>query len=146
MKALVVERAGADEADFLHGREQQFDPRVRPAVLEDAARAVDHRRRGCLVVGAEDRAACVANDAFVVHYRIDGTVRGDGVEMRAEEERRPFRDRLEPRVDVPHRGADPRSHVVLVRVEPEGAKGAQDAVGDGALLPRRTRDRGKLKK
>ena len=90
-----------------------------PAVLEDAARALDHRRRRGLVVGAEDRAACVANDAFVVHYRIDGTVRRDGVEMRAEEERRPLRGRLEPRVDVPHRGADPRPGFILVRVEPE---------------------------
>ena len=119
MKALVVERAGADEADFLHGREQQFDPCVRPAVLEDTARALDHRRHGGLVVGAEDRARRVAYDAFVVHHRIDGPVRGDGVEMRAEEERRPLRGRLEPRVDVPHRGADPGPGPVLVRVEPE---------------------------
>jgi len=58
--------------------------------------------------------------------------------VRAEEERRSLRGRLDAGIDVPE--------VVLVRLEAEIAQVARDGIGDGALLAGRARDRRELEK
>ena len=117
----VVERVGADEADLLLRREEQLDAGVRPALGEHAPRRLEHRRDGRLVVGAEDRPGRVPDDA-VLDHRLDRRGRRHGVEVRAEEERLAVGGRLEPRVEVPHRRADPRPGVVLVDARPQSRR------------------------
>ena len=65
MKPRVVERRGADEADLLLPRKHELDSGVRDALGEHAAHALEHLRDGGLVVGAEDRAAGVADDSVL---------------------------------------------------------------------------------
>ena len=52
--------------------------------------------------------------------------------------------RFDAAVDVPDRGPDLAPGVVLVRRHPEGAQVGEDAVGHGALLAGRARQRGQL--
>ena len=114
----VVERGGAQQADLLLGREQELDPGVRTALGEHSPRRLEHDGHGRLVVGAEDRAGRVANDA-VLDGRLDRPVGRDGVEMRAEEERdAPAVGslRLEPGEEIAARRPDRRSGVVLVHL------------------------------
>ena len=87
-QARVVERGGADEADLLLPREHELDARVRDVLGEHAAHALEHLRDGRFVVSAEDRAAGIPHDA-VLDDRPQLAARRDGVEMGAEEERRP---------------------------------------------------------
>ena len=69
----------------------------------------------------------------------------DGVEVRAEEERRPpITASGQAAEHVPHRRADRRARVVLVPLEPDSVELREHQVGDGALLARRARDRGQL--
>src|SRR5262249_56046377 len=93
--------------------------------------------------GAEDRLPGVADDA-VLDDGLDLVLGRHGVEVRAEEDRLALGGRLERGVEVAHRRADAASGVVLVRLEPAVAEVALHAVGNGALLSRRTRDRGEL--
>ena len=116
---------------------------MRAVLGEHAPDALEHRDDGGLVVAAEDRRAAVAHDP-VLDDRLDRVDRRHRVEVGAEEERLAVPRRLERDVDVPHRRADGRAGVVLVRVEPEIAEIAEDAVGDGALLAGRARDGGEL--
>ena len=98
-QARVVERGGADEADLLLPREHELDPRVRDALGEHAAHTLEHLRDRCLVVGAEDRAAGVSDDA-VLDDRPQLAARRHRVEVGAEEEWRSLGGRLDPRVEV----------------------------------------------
>ena len=143
MQALVVERGRAEQPDLLLRREQQLDPRVRPVSASTRRVALEHRRDRRLVVGAEDRPAGVPHDA-VLDHRLDRALGRHGVEVRAEEDRRPRRRRLEAAEDVAHRRADLRPGVVLVDGRAEIAQVAGDDVGDRALLARRARDRREL--
>ena len=97
---------------------------------EHAPHALEHRGDRRLVVGAEDRAAGVADDA-VLDDRLELPVRRHGVQVRAEEERRPLGRRLDPRVDVAGARADPWAAVVLVGLE------RRDRGGSAARRPRR---------
>jgi len=145
VQPLVIERVRAFQPDFFLRREEQLDAGVRAVFREHAPHSFEHRDDRRLVVGAEDRAAGVPDNA-VVDDRLHRPGGRHRVEVRAEEERRPVGSRLEPRVDVAHRRADRGPAVVLVRLEPDFAQVTQDYVGDCALLARRARDRGKLKK
>ena len=112
------------------------------AVLEQPRRRLQHRRDRRLVVGAEDRAAGVPDEAVLADHRLEPPLQRDGVEVRAQEERRARRAvPLDPAEDVPDLGADLRPRVVLAGLQPERGKVLEHAVGDGPLLPRRTRDR-----
>ena len=98
-----------------------------------------------LLSAPEDRAAAVADDAVLADDGLERPLRGHGVEMRAEEDRRPAWDAARQAAEqVPDRRADRRPAVVLDDVEPERAQLLDDAVGDRALLARRARDRGEL--
>src|SRR5438477_249300 len=76
-----------DEADLLLGREQQLEPCVRVAFRDDAPRRLEHDRDRRLVVPAENGAGGVADDA-VLDHGLDRAGGRDGVEVRAEEDRR----------------------------------------------------------
>jgi hypothetical protein len=105
---------------------------------------VDHRNDRRLVVGAEDGARGVSHDALRDH-RVDRPLRRDRVQVGAEEERGAAAvRRCEAAVEVPDLRPDRRAGVVLVDGEPEATELAEDAVGDGALLTRRRRDRSEL--
>jgi hypothetical protein len=115
---LDVEGSGSPQADLLHRREQELDPGVRPAVVEYARGGLEHRGDGGLVVGSEDRPACIPDDAVLAHHRLERSLQRNCVEVRAEEERDPAVARgLDPREDVPDLGADLRPSVVLVRLQ-----------------------------
>ena len=111
------------------GVKSELDAGVRPALGQDPPHRLEHHRDRRLVVGAEDRPPRVADHALVVDDRLDRAVGRHGVEVRAEEDRRAavLRGRLDARVEVPHRRADPCAGVVLVDVEPEVAQVARDA-------------------
>ena len=134
-EALVVERRRAFEAHFLHRREQELEPRVRALLAEDPPRRLEHHGDRRLVVGAKDGPPCVPDDALIVDHGLDRVLGRDGVEVRAQEERRAVGGRLETCVEVPHRRADACAGVVLVDVEREIAQVAGDRVGDRPLLP-----------
>ena len=140
----MVERVRADEPDLLLGREQQLDAGVRTALGEDQARRLEHDGDGSLVVGAEDRAGGVPNDA-VLDDGLDRGRRRHGVEVGAEQERLTRRGRLDPRVQVAHRRADLRAAAVLVDLEAAVPQVADDEIRDRALLAGRARDRGELR-
>ena len=108
---------------------------MRPALGQDAADGVEHDGDCGLVVAAEDRGVPVAHDS-VLDDRVDGIDRGDGVEVRAEEERLAFGRWLERDHDVPHRRADRRARVVLVGREAEVADIAEHEIGDCPLRAR----------
>ena len=143
MEPLLVERPCAVQPDLLHRREEQLEPAVRPVLRQDAARRLEHHGDGRLVVGAEDRSRRVANDA-VLEDGLDPGLRRNGVQVRAQEERRPAVGRLDPRVEVPCVRADLRADRVLAHVEPEVAHVRADAIGDRALVAGRARHRGEL--
>ena len=118
-----VEGAGADQADLLLRREEELDARVRPALLDDPARRLDHRHDRRLVVRAEDRPAGVPDDAVLADDGLERALRRHGVEVRAEEDRRPALDAARQAAEqVPDRRADRRAGVVLVDLEPERAQ------------------------
>ena len=145
MQAIVVERRVPISPTSSLGVKTSSMPacgRPSASTRRTASSIADDSR---FVVGAEDRPARVADDA-VVDDGLERAGRRHGVEVRAEEERRPFRRRLEPRVDVSHRRADRRTCAVLVRREAEIAQIAEHDIGDGALLARRARQRGQLEK
>ena len=135
LEALVIERRRALEPDLLPRREQELDPGMRTALGEDAPRRVEHRRHCRLVVGAEDRPGCIANDP-VLDHRLDRRRRRHGVQMRAEEQRLPGRGGLESRVDVAGVRADRRADIVLVRLQPAVAQVPEHQVGDRTLVAR----------
>jgi hypothetical protein len=142
-QACVVERGGAEQPDLLLRGEEELDPGVRPVLGEHAPRRVEHRGDGRLVVGSEDRAAGVPHQALL-DDGLDRPDRRNGVEVRAEEDRRPLGRRLDAGEDVPDRRLDRGPGVVLVRREAEVAEVRGHDVGDGALLPGWARDRGQL--
>ncbi len=111
---------------------------MRTSLGENAARTFEHRDDRGLVVGAEDRAARVPDDAVVAEDRLERPVGRNRVQVRAEEERRSLRLRLDARIDV--------AEVVLVRLEAEVAQIARDGVRDGALVAGWARDGGELQK
>ncbi len=124
----LVERGRPEQADLLLPREQQLDAGMTDVLDENAPQALEHLRHRRLVVGAEDRAAGIPDHAVLD----DGAQLTRGrhrVEVGAEEERRTFRRRLDPRVDVAER--------ILLGLETETAQITQDDVGDGVLLTRR---------
>ncbi len=128
--------AAPDEPDLLHRREQELDARVRPPLLHDPPRRLDHHGQRRLVVGAEDRPARVADDAVLAHDRLELAVEGDGVEVRAQEDRHaPVGAPGQPAEDVARGRADRRAGAVLVPLEPHRVELARDPVRDGPLLP-----------
>jgi hypothetical protein len=140
-----VELLGPDQADLFLRREDELDARVRTALGDDTSHRFHHRDDGGLVVGAEDGSRRVADEAVVVHDRLDRARGRHGVEVRAEEERRTGRSALDPPVEVPDRRADPRPAVVLVEADAEALELGRDAIGDGTLVPGRARNRGELR-
>ena len=143
VEPVVVERKCTDQAVLFLRGEDELDPGVRQALGEHAAHAFEHLHDGGLVVGAEDGAARVPNDA-VGDHRPKRARRRHGVEVCAEEEGRSGGRRREPGVDVPHRRADLGAGSVLVGLESEVAQIAEDRVRDGTLLAGRARDGGEL--
>ena len=116
LERCVVEREGAEQADLLLRREQELDAGVRPALGDDAARSLDQRDDGRLVVRAEDRPAGVPDDAVLADDGLERALRRHRVEVGAEEDRRT--DGLAPgeaAEQVADRRADPRAGVVLLR-------------------------------
>ena len=143
---LVVEGGRAEQADLFLRREDELETGMRPALLDDPPRRVEHRRDRRLVVGAEDRLPCVRDDALFEH-RLDRPLWRNRVEVRAEEDRQaaiPAACRLEPTEEVAGRRADARARVVLVHLEAELAQVERDAVCDLALLAGRARQRGEV--
>ena len=115
------------------------------ALGEDPPRRLEHHDHGRLVVRAEDGATGVANDPLLVDHGLERPVRGNGVEMGAEEDRRSLTAPPgQAAEDVPHRRADDRSGPVLVPGEADVVELGDHPVGDGPLLPRRARDRAEL--
>ena len=143
VQAAVVEGIRADEPDLLLRREQQLDAGVRAALGEHAPRRLEHDGDGGLVVGAENRAGAVANDA-VLDHRLDRSGRRHRVQVRTEEERLALGARLDPGVEIPDLRARLRAGVVLVDLEAAVAEIRGDHVCDGALLAGRARERGEL--
>src|SRR5581483_4094442 len=132
-----VERRRPVQADLLLPREDELDPCVRDVLDEDAPRPLEHLDDRRLVVAPEDRPAHVPDHA-VLDHRPQLAGRRHRVEMGAEEERRPLRRRLEPRVDV--------AEVVLARAQAEPAEITDDDVRHRLLLTRRRRDGRELEK
>ena len=119
-------------------------PGVRPPLGHDPPRRLEHHGDRRLVVGPEDRAAGVPDDA-VLDDRLERPGGRNRVEMGAEEDRRPLAAAPgQAAEDVPHRRADRRAGLVLVPLEPDVAELREHAVGDGPLLARRARDRAEL--
>ncbi len=118
---------------------------MRTLLLDDPPRRLDHHGERGLVVGTEDRAACVPHDAVLVHDGLEVAGKGHGVEMRTEEDRRalvaPSRN---PAEHVSGGRADRGPRVVLVPFQADRGQLAGDPVGDGALLSRRARDRAEV--
>ena len=140
-----VEGAGADQPDLLLRREEELHAGVRSPLLDDPSRRLDHRRDRRLVVRAEDRPAGVPDDAVLADDRLERPRGRHGVEVRAEEDRRPALDAArQPAQQVPDRRARRRAGVVLVDLEPERTQLSDHAVGDRALLSRRALDRSQL--
>ena len=140
-----VEGARADQADLLLRREHELDAGVRPALLDDPPRGLDHRHDGRLVVRAEDRPAGVADDAVLADDGLERPLRRHRVEVSAEEDRRPAGDAARQAAEqVPDRRADRRPASSSSTSSPSARSSSIDAVGDRALLARRARDRGEL--
>ena len=85
----VVERVRAAERHLLLRREQELDPRVLAAFVEDAANRLEHDDDRRLVVRAEDRPGGIADDAVLADDRVDRRLGRNRVRVRAEEDRRP---------------------------------------------------------
>ena len=116
----MVEGVRAAQADLLLRREDELEPRMAAASFERTARTLDHRRHRRLVVSAEDRARRVAHDS-VLDDGLDRPLGRHRVEVRAEEDRRTLRGRLEAHVETSHRRADERARVVLVDLEADAS-------------------------
>ena len=144
-QALLVEGRGAAKPDLLLRREEQLDPAVRAVLGHDPPRGLEHRGHGGLVVGAEDRATRVVDDA-VLEHGLDRPCRRHRVEMGAEEERRAFGSRLDTAEEIADRRVDPAAGIVLVDRERERAEILEHLVGNRAFLPGRARHPRKLDK
>ena len=140
---VEVELIGALEPGLLLGREDELDAGMRNALVQDPLRRDEHRRHRGLVVATENRVAGVSHHP-VLHDGLDRVGRRHGVQVRAEEDRCAGRSWLDPRDDVPGVPADPRPGIVLGELEVEVAKLPTDALCNGALVPRRARDRAEL--
>ena len=138
-QAAVVEGVGAEQPDLLLRREEQLDARMRPVLGEHAARRLEHRGDGGLVVAAEDRRSGVADDP-VLDDRLELVGRRHRVEMGAEEHRLAVGRGLEGDVDVAHRRADARPGLVLVGPQAAVPEVGGHTVGDLPLLAGRARD------
>ena len=144
LQALVVECRRTEQADLFLRREQELDSAVRTVLREHTASALEHRGDGGLVVRAEDRAAGVANDA-VLDHRFERALRRNRVEVRAEKDRHAaVAVRLDPAVEIPHRGTDGGSCIVLVDDQAELPQVPGDRIGNETLLAGRARQRGQL--
>jgi hypothetical protein len=116
---------------------------MRPALHQHAARSLEHRGNGRLVVAPENCGQPVSDDSVLD----DGLDRLDGrhrVEMRAEKQRLSGHDGRERDEDVPHRRTDRFPGLVLLGLDSQVAQIAEHAVGDGPLLARRARNGGEL--
>jgi hypothetical protein len=134
----VVERLGALQPDLLLRREKQLDARVGAPLADDPRRGFEHDCDCRLVVRAEDRSRRVADDPVLVYQRLDRPLRRHGVEVRAEEDRRPAGAvRIQPAVEISGVRADRRARAVLVYGDPEIAQIGGNEIGRGALGPRR---------
>src|SRR6266508_2412669 len=101
--------ARAAAAVLLLLREQQLDARVRPTLGEQPPRSLHHDCHGCLVVGAEDGPARVADDAVLDDGR-ERALGRHGVQVGAQEERGAgVRGGLEAGVEVAGIRADLRA-------------------------------------
>jgi hypothetical protein len=136
-KSLVAERPRTQQSDLLLRCEDELDSGVRATLVEDARDCNEHDRDGRLVIRAQDRAARVAEHA-VLEHGLERAVERHGVQVRAEEDRRPSRvRRLEAAVHVPCGRADFGARLVLRRLEPEPAQVSQHAIGHLPFLTRR---------
>jgi hypothetical protein len=145
LERRVVERARAEQAHLLLGREEELDACVRASLLDDPARGLDHGDDRRLVVGAEDRPACVPDDAVLADDGLERALRRHRVEVRAEEDRRPASVATGQATEqVADRRIDLRAGVVLPDLEPERPQLGDHAVGDRTFLAGRARDRGEL--
>ena len=137
----VVESAGAEQPDLLLLREEELDAGVRSPVGDDSPGRLDHRDDGGLVVGAEDRATCVPDDA-VLDDRLERALRRNRVEVRAEEEGHAAVDASGQAAEqVARIRPDPGAGVVLLDLEPDRPKLGGDPICDGPLVAWRARDR-----
>jgi hypothetical protein len=115
----VVEGVGAAKGNLLLCSEEQLDARMRSSLVENALRGLEHHDHGGLVVRAEDRPRCVADDPVLAGNGLDGSLRRNRVRVRAEEDRRPASvGGRDPAVHVPGVTVEPRRGVVLVPFEP----------------------------
>ena len=135
---FVVEGLRAAKADLFLGREEELDAAVGTVLGDDPPRRLEHHRDGRLVVGAEDRAARVPDDA-VLDHGLDRTLRRNRVKVGAEEQGRSLAARLDPGEQVADRRVDPGTRVVLVDRQCERAQIVDHPVGDCTLLPGRAR-------
>ena len=135
VEPAAVELANSDEADLLSRREDELDSGMRPPVLDEPPGRAQHRDDRRLVVGSENRAGGVADDALL-DDRFDRAVGRNRVEMGTQEQRHSVARRRQPRVEVSRR--------VLVDREPERPQLRRNAIRDGPLFARRTRQRGEL--
>ena len=84
----VVERVRAAQRDLLLRGEHQLDAGMRPALLDDPPRSLEHHHDGRLVVRAEDRPRGVPDDPVLADHRLDRRFGRNRVRVRAEEDRR----------------------------------------------------------
>ncbi len=132
-----VERFRPAQPLLLGDRQHQLDPdRRRLGGVPRHQLHEDRDRR--LVVGAEDRLAAAAEDAFVLDHLDLSPVR-DGVEVGAEHHP-VLRAPGQPSEQIPRARLGRAGGVVLAHLEPERPQLGRDGVGDLALLPGRAAD------
>ncbi len=133
-----VERLRAEQADLLADGEQQLEV-DRRALDGAAARDLEDDRDGGLVVGAEDRVAG-ADPRTVVEHRLDRPGLGDGVEVRAQQDRA-LALAGDAREQVAALRAGLFGGAVLLDVEAHRPQLARDRLRARALVTERARDR-----
>jgi hypothetical protein len=139
----VVEGGRAAQRHLLLRREEELDPRVRPPLLPQASRGLEHHRDRGFVVGAEDRPGAVPDDA-VLDDRLDRRLGRNGVGVRAEEDRQAACRRRQTAGEVPRRSVELRRGLVFVPLQADLRQVRADAVGNRPLLSRRARNRAQL--
>ena len=107
---------------------------------------LEHRGDSRLVVGAENRAGSVADDAVVVDHGLDRRRGRHGVEMSAEKDRRAAVRPFEAAVEIADVRADGVARSILVDGQSEVAQVADDRIRNGAFVAGWARQRSQLGK
>ena len=119
-----IEALRALKADLLTRGQDEVDARVGQAFGDDPTHGFDHRGHRGLVVAAQDVRAVVREEP-VGELDLDGAVVGNGVEVRAQRDRRAALGRgRKPRHDVAATGGDVLRRPVFGQLRAERTPGA----------------------